>query len=69
LSEISFEKKKIESLRIPADPNTKGFYEKMGSEFQRKFSSTTAHRITPLLLLKLGDREKAKMDRPNFEKI
>lgn len=41
----------INKLGILADPNSKGFYEKMGCEYLGEFSSTIKNRTTPYLRL------------------
>jgi maltose O-acetyltransferase len=43
----------IEVLGILADPNAKGFYEKMGCEYVREFPSTIKNRTTPYFVLHL----------------
>jgi len=43
----------INELKILVDPNSKGFYEKMGCEYQSEFPSTIPARTTPLFLLKV----------------
>jgi len=43
---------KIAVLRILADPNAKGFYEKMGCAYKKDIPSTIVGRSTPLLLLR-----------------
>lgn len=45
--------KGIEKLRILADPNSKGFYTKMGCEYVKEFPSTIINRTTPYLVLKV----------------
>lgn len=50
-------KKKIEKLNILADPNAKGFYEKMGCLYEREFPSTIIGRTTPHLVLSLATAE------------
>lgn len=45
-------KKKINVLGVLADPNSRGFYEKMGCEYQKEFPSTIKNRTTPFLLFK-----------------
>ncbi|MBW2328898.1 MAG: GNAT family N-acetyltransferase [Deltaproteobacteria bacterium] len=42
----------IKKLRILADPNSKGFYEKMGCQYLNEFPSTIKNRTTPYLLLR-----------------
>jgi GNAT superfamily N-acetyltransferase len=49
-------KKGITELKILADPNSKGFYEKMGCRYQREYPSTIAGRTTPLLSMKIKNR-------------
>jgi GNAT superfamily N-acetyltransferase len=44
----------ITDLGILADPNSKGFYEKMGCEYQREYPSTIENRTTPLLKLTIS---------------
>lgn len=46
----------ITELGILADPNSRGFYEKMGCEYRYECPSTIKNRTTPFLLLKLLDR-------------
>lgn len=46
----------IHELGILADPNSRGFYEKMGCDYQCEYPSTIKNRTTPFLLLKLPDR-------------
>jgi GNAT superfamily N-acetyltransferase len=43
----------INELGILADPNSKGFYEKMGCEYKGEYPSSIKGRTTPLLRLKL----------------
>jgi GNAT superfamily N-acetyltransferase len=43
----------ITELGILADPNSKGFYEKMGCEYKGEYPSSIKGRTTPLLRLKL----------------
>ena len=47
--------KGIRQLGILSDPNARGFYEKMGCDYQGEFPSTIAGRTTPLLVLKVGN--------------
>lgn len=47
----------IKELGILADPNSRGFYEKMGCEYKREYPSTIKNRTTPYLQLKIGDRK------------
>ena len=47
--------KGIRQLGILSDPNAKGFYEKMGCNYQGEFPSTIAGRTTPLLVLTVGN--------------
>jgi GNAT superfamily N-acetyltransferase len=42
----------IKQLGILADPNTRGFYEKMGCDYQGEVPSTIAGRTIPLLVYK-----------------
>lgn len=49
--------KKIEELNILADPNAKGFYEKMGCRYVQEFPSTIMGRTTPHLVLSLPTRD------------
>lgn len=46
----------INELGILADPNSRGFYEKMGCEYKREYPSTIKNRTTPYLQLKIRDR-------------
>ena len=39
----------INTLKILADPNARGFYEKMGCVYQEEYPSTIKNRTTPLL--------------------
>ncbi|MGB3209689.1 MAG: GNAT family N-acetyltransferase [Desulforhopalus sp.] len=48
------EHRKIENLNILADPNAKGFYEKMGCRFTEDFPSTITGRTTPYLVLQVA---------------
>lgn len=43
----------IRKLSILADPNARGFYEKMACEYQGEYLSTIKDRTTPLLELKI----------------
>jgi GNAT superfamily N-acetyltransferase len=43
----------ISELGILADPNSRGFYEKMGCVYQCEYPSTIRHRTTPYLQLKI----------------
>lgn len=47
----------IKKLSILADPNSRGFYEKMGCEYRRQYPSTIRNRTTPLLQLNIRDSE------------
>lgn len=44
---------KVEELNILADPNARGFYEKMGCRYVKEFPSTITGRTTPYLVLSL----------------
>ena len=46
----------IHELGILADPNSRGFYEKLGCEYRCEYPSTIKNRTTPFLILKLSDR-------------
>lgn len=46
-------KEGISELKILADPNSKGFYEKMGCEYLDEFPSTIKNRTTPFLRLEI----------------
>ncbi len=46
----------INKLRILADPNSKGFYEKMGCQYVSEYPSTIKNRTTPYLMLRLQNR-------------
>jgi len=46
----------IDELGILADPNSRGFYEKMGCVFKRQYPSTIKNRTTPYLQLKIMGR-------------
>jgi len=48
-------KRGITKLSILADPNSKGFYKKMGCEYKKEYPSTIRNRTTPLLILKTLD--------------
>ena len=48
---------KLEEVNILADPNAKGFYEKMGCSYVQEFSSTIVGRTTPHLVLSLPVRD------------
>ena len=50
--------KKIPKLSILADPNAKGFYEKMGCQYQGEFPSTIHDRTTPWLVLEVSNHKK-----------
>jgi GNAT superfamily N-acetyltransferase len=43
----------VTELRVLADPNSQGFYEKLGFTFLKDYPSTIEGRTTPLLLLKI----------------
>lgn len=43
----------INELGILADPNSRGFYEKMGCVFNREYPSTIKNRTTPYLQLRI----------------
>lgn len=43
----------IAELKILADPNARGFYEKMGCIYKKEYPSTIKNRTTPLLHLQL----------------
>ncbi len=49
------ETKGIGKLGILADPNARGFYEKMGCHYQGEIPSTIAGRTTPLFVLAIKD--------------
>jgi GNAT superfamily N-acetyltransferase len=46
----------INELGILADPNSRGFYEKMGCEYKSEYPSTIKNRTTPYLQLKIRGR-------------
>jgi len=46
----------INELGILADPNSRGFYEKLGCVFKREYPSTINNRTTPYLQLKIRER-------------
>ena len=46
----------IGKVHILADPHSRGFYEKMGCEYQREYPSTIPGRTTPLLVLAIRSR-------------
>ncbi|MEN8188408.1 MAG: GNAT family N-acetyltransferase [Thermodesulfobacteriota bacterium] len=48
---------RVNRLFILADPNAKGFYEKMECEYQEDFPSTVANRTTPLFTLDIEPQE------------
>lgn len=50
-------KQRITELNILADPNAKGFYEKMGCRYVKEFPSTIIGRTTPHLILMLTKDE------------
>jgi GNAT superfamily N-acetyltransferase len=43
----------VHELGVLADPNSRGFYEKMGCEYKREYPSTINNRTTPYLQLKM----------------
>jgi len=43
--------KRIAEIKILADPNSKGFYEKMGCQYIKDYASTIENRTTPYLKL------------------
>lgn len=43
----------LTQLHVLADPNSRGFYEKMGFEYQKEYPSTISGRTTPLLIIQL----------------
>jgi GNAT superfamily N-acetyltransferase len=45
-------RKGISQLGILADPNSRGFYQKMGCEYVSEFPSTIKNRTTPYLILR-----------------
>lgn len=47
------EEQGIRELRLLSDPNSRGFYEKMGCEYVREFPSTIPKRTTPCYLLRI----------------
>jgi GNAT superfamily N-acetyltransferase len=49
------EMKGIRKLGILADPNARGFYEKMGCTYQGEIPSTIAGRTTPMFELRMND--------------
>jgi GNAT superfamily N-acetyltransferase len=46
----------INELGVLADPNSRGFYEKMGCEYILEYPSTIKNRTTPYLQLKIRSR-------------
>jgi GNAT superfamily N-acetyltransferase len=44
-------KERVERFQILADPNSIGFYEKMGCVYKKEIPSTIAGRTTPLLVM------------------
>lgn len=48
----------ISELNILADPNSKGFYEKMGCTYKGEYPSTIKNRTTPFLKLELVNHKK-----------
>jgi GNAT superfamily N-acetyltransferase len=46
----------VNALGILADPNSRGFYEKMGCEYKCEYPSTINNRTTPYLQLKMKKR-------------
>lgn len=47
--------KGLTEIKIFADPNSRGFYEKMGCKYIREFPSAIAHRTIPLFILRIDD--------------
>ena len=45
--------KKIKEVKILADPNSRGFYEKMGWVYREEHPSSIENRATPLLVCRL----------------
>jgi GNAT superfamily N-acetyltransferase len=52
--------KGIRKLGILSDPNARGFYEKMGCDYQGEFPSTIAGRTTPLFVLTMKSSPRQK---------
>jgi GNAT superfamily N-acetyltransferase len=48
--------KSVERIHLLADPHSRGFYEKMGCEYQQEYPSTIPGRTTPLFLFRIGVR-------------
>ena len=46
----------VHELGILADPNSRGFYEKMGCEYKLEYPSTIKNRTTPYFQLKIMNR-------------
>lgn len=46
----------ISALGILSDPNSKGFYEKMGCKYVKEFPSTIENRTTPMLTYEIKKR-------------
>ncbi len=44
----------VDEVGVLADPNSRGFYEKMGCEYQNEDPSTIPNRTTPRLVLKMA---------------
>lgn len=44
----------VAELGILADPNSRGFYEKMGCDYQKEYPSTILNRTTPWLTLRMA---------------
>lgn len=45
----------IREVKILADPNSKGFYEKMGCEYIKEYPSTIEGRTTPMFIYRVVD--------------
>ena len=52
-------------LGVLADPNSRGFYEKMGCEYKFEYPSTIKDRTTPYLHLKIRRRKPPQEDKGN----
>ena len=47
----------VKTIRLLADPNAQGFYEKMGCRYIEEYPSTIAKRTTPLLELTIAEQD------------
>jgi GNAT superfamily N-acetyltransferase len=51
----------IKEIHVLADPNARGFYEKMGFRYQREYPSTISGRTTPYLRLEISPEVSSTM--------